>query len=106
MPVVVQVPNPRPDSFVQLIRTGGPRHDVVIDRAQITVQCWAPTTVAAAELAQTVRAHLGVIHQAEHQATVVYPPSELGGPANLPDPTSGSARYSWSVQIPVRGTAA
>jgi hypothetical protein len=104
-PVSTRVPNPRPTSFVLAFRTGGPRDSLVIDSAQLTIECWAPETVAAADLARTVRAHLGAMTGLTIGGVHVGRVAEMSGPANLPDPTSGDARYTWSIVLPVRGHA-
>lgn len=47
-------PNPMPDSFVTVERTGGGDRDR-IDRATLAVQCWAGGRKAAADMAYEVR---------------------------------------------------
>lgn len=95
--VATKVPDPRPAALVRVMRTGGPRRAVNIEAAQITVQTWAGTEVAAAELAQRVR---GLIHAAESFGTVeVLKVDEFSGPQNLPDPLTALPRYSFTMSI-------
>lgn len=54
VPVSSQVPNPRPERFVTVQRTGGPTRDLIIDDAQIDVFCWAESEAEAAKLAKSV----------------------------------------------------
>lgn len=101
-PVYVTIPNPRPATFVRVVRSGGPSVGVV-DDALVTVEAWAPSTVAAAALARTVRAQLSALAYARLATGDVIRVREAGGPANDPDPTSGSPRYSWTVEVRTRG---
>ena len=48
------VPSSRPESFVVVERTGGPRTDIVVERPMLDVQCWAQTRRDAALLADAV----------------------------------------------------
>lgn len=101
--VVKQVPNPRPSKFVQVFRTGGPTHNLVVDGAQLTVECWAETDAEAADLAALVRAALLAIRSDVVGTVTFYKVDELAGPADLPDPESDQARMTWSVVAFVRG---
>ena len=53
--VGAKVPNPRPATYVRAWANGGAAVNRVLERVQITVQVWAPSQVAASELAQTIR---------------------------------------------------
>ena len=48
------VPADRPESFVVVERTGGPRTDIVVERPMLDVQCWASGRRDAALLADAV----------------------------------------------------
>lgn len=50
IPVSTDVPADRPDRFVSVERTGGERTKI-LDRPELAIQCWAQSSVAAAELA-------------------------------------------------------
>lgn len=95
------IPITRPARFVRALRTGGPRHNMVVDAAQVTVECWADTDAEAQDLAQLVR---GVIN-AMPLDRVCYRIDEVGGPADLPDPDSNQSRTTWSVLVYLRGAA-
>lgn len=50
VPVVVSVPDPRPQSFVLVMRSGGGRSDAVRDIAGLDVEAWAATEAEASAL--------------------------------------------------------
>lgn len=102
-PVYSRVPTTRPATFVRVIRTGGPRRNLVVDDAQITVEAWAATDEAAHDLAQLCR---GILLAAPGVATAVRDVQELGGPALQPDPDSETPRYVFSHVVSLRGSAA
>lgn len=108
-PVGTRVPDPRPDRYIRLLRTGGVPPTIVTDGAQITVECWdrteagAVTTAAMARAILTAMPRRGII-LAGHPVQGV---EELSGPANLPDPLApGQARYTFSLLVHLRGAAA
>jgi hypothetical protein len=104
-PVEPRVPNPRPDRFVVVRRTGGTSRAVVIDDPQITVEAWGTDDADAHDLAQLCR---GLLHAAEGtvvDTVAVYRVAEVSGPGNLPDPESNHARYSQTFLAAMRGTA-
>ena len=104
-PVSTQVPNPRPAQFIRVLRTGGPEQNLVVDGAQVTVECWDNSAPAAAATARTVRAVLkSVKNVTTTSGDLLYGTEEFAGPALLPD-VSGQPRYSWTVQVHARGTA-
>ena len=105
VPVVHAVPHPRPAAFVQLTRTGGTNHAIVVDRAMVTVDCWAATSPAAMTLAQLVRAHLHAMNGEVVDGTAVYGVNELAGPGEVPDPDSDTPRVRQTFQIGLRATA-
>lgn len=96
------VPTARPDIFVRVFRTGGPR-DSVIDQAQLTIESWAPDSDTAETNAQTVRDVLNGLPGQILGGYPVYRVDELSGPGDLPDPLSDSRRSTWSVQVWIRG---
>lgn len=96
-PVHKNVPNPRPAKFVQVFRTGGPRSNLVVDGAQLTISVWADTDAAASDLAEVVRAVLNAVRSQIIGQSVFYKVNELGGPVDLPDPQSNQSRMTWSV---------
>jgi len=104
--VSVTVPNPRPSRFVLVPRIGGVRRNFVVDSATIAVECWDDTDAGAADLAALVRGLVGALPGQVLDGVPVYRVDEFAGPANLPDPRSAQARYTFTVSISYRGTAA
>lgn len=103
-PIIKVVPKERPARFVQVFRTGGPRRNLVVDDAQLTISCWALTDQDAATLAALVRGLLLAIKSDVINGVTFYKVEELGGPVDLPDPESNQSRMTWSVIASVRGT--
>lgn len=98
------IPNPRPERFVVIDRTGGPRRDLIVDEAQLTIDCWAADDVKAHDLAEIVRGIIGAAAGTATGGVQFYRIDELAGPQHLPDPDSAhQARYRWSVLAQVRG---
>jgi metal-dependent amidase/aminoacylase/carboxypeptidase family protein len=102
-PVRSKVPNPRPDAFYTVTRTGGPKRNLVTDEAQITVEAWGPDDETAHDMAQAARAYLNAMVGQTVNGAPVYRVDELAGPANIPDPLSEQPRYSQSFAVAIRG---
>lgn len=99
------VPNPRPATFVVARRSGGERTSLVVDTAVVTLEAWASTPAAAADLAEQCRS---VIHAAEGTVVddvPVYRVDDVGAPSDLPDPLSDQPRYQFSVLVATRGSS-
>lgn len=105
-PVVVatKVPNPRPDRFVKVTRTGGHQRDLITDLVQVTVECWAATDPDAADLARLVRAYVWMLAGTEAAGTWVRIVTEVGGPVAFPDPETNNPRYQFTAELNIRGT--
>ena len=103
-PVRSRVPNPRPATFVRVIRTGGPRRNIVTDQPTLTVESWASTCEAASDLAQRARQALHNLVGTQVDGVPIYRVDEASGPADLPDPLSDQARYSQTFSVALRGT--
>lgn len=97
------VPNPRPDTFVRIFRTGGIKATLVTDAAQLTIESWAPDADTACANAEAVRAHLNDMPGRVVDGHAFYKIEELSGPAELPDPVSKSRRFTWNALVHVRG---
>lgn len=97
------VPNPRPDTFIKVFRTGGPKATLVTDAAQITIESWAPDADTASTNAELVRAHVNDLPGRVVGSSTFYLVEELSGPAELPDPLSQSRRVTWTASIHTRG---
>lgn len=94
----IRIPNPRPNEFIRVLRTGGPKETLVSEAAQITVEAWAQTEQRASLLLSQCRALLNAADE------TIYGVHEFSGPANLPDPLSAQIRYTQSFQVRARGT--
>lgn len=97
--IATRVPNPRPGSWLRVMRTGGARENRFVDRPQITVEGWALNEDDAARLLNDARAWLNA---ADGQ---IFGVEEVGGPANLPDPTTAQIRYTMTLWLRIRGIA-
>ncbi len=102
-PVVSRVPSPRPPRFVRFERIGGPASSPVTDRPRLDVHCWGVDEEDAHDLMQLCRALLGAA-RGPYAGTVLARPA-VGGPQWLPDPASGQARFAFTFDITLRGTA-
>lgn len=90
---------------VRVLRTGtGSDVSLVVDPAQITVDCYAAKESQAAALIGLVRSLLLAAGHAGSMAGVTcYQVTPLGGPSNLPDPVTSAHRYTASFIVPLRG---
>ena len=82
------VPSSRPASFVTVERTGGGFDSVIIDRPTVAVQMWAPSRLAASELAYAVRDNILKMNELVGISKV-----SLNALYNFPDADSGTNRY-------------
>lgn len=98
------VPVPRPPVFIRILRTGGPRANLVVDGAQLTIESWASTAELASTNAEKVRAQLNALPEQRGVMPAIYRVDEMSGPAELPDPASASRRFTWSAIVAIRGT--
>lgn len=99
VPVVGQLPSPRPDRFVYLDRAGGDG-GLAYDEPLINVETWSGVSKADAyRLARQVRDHIlrhlppviGGIRVTRHTG--------VGGPSYQPPTTSGAYRYRWTIRV-------
>lgn len=104
-PVGQKTPNPRPARFVTIHRVGGPRRSIVADAPLLAVECWATTDPDAHDLAQLARALLHTARGRSLDGVAVYRIAEAGGPVNLPDPLSQQSRYTFTLEVALRGAA-
>lgn len=103
-PVYSKVPTTRPASFVVVRRVGGVRRNEVTDEPMLTVECWASTDEAAADLAALAFAHIDDMPGQTIEGTPVYRITDVSGPQYLPDPESQQPRYSFTFIAAMRGT--
>lgn len=100
-----QVPSVRPAELVKVSRTGGVRRDRVTDNAQLTFECWAESAVRASEICSQVRAYMFAAEGETIAGLFIYRVTEVGGPANFPDPESTSPRYQLTLAVASRYVA-
>lgn len=105
VPCSLSVPATRPAAWVRVLRTGGPQVDLITEDAQITLEAWADTPVAAEDLAYDVRHALQRMRRSNLDGIAVYRVAELAGPAYLPDPESHQPRWTFTVSVRARGVA-
>jgi hypothetical protein len=100
MPAVkmgTKTPATMPATFLKIIRTGGTRETLISDRAQITLEAYAVKETEAINLLSTARAWLNAADG------MIFGVTELGGPVNLPDPTTSNIRYTMTLWVRIRG---
>ena len=103
VPVGTRVPNPRPERFVLVRRVGGHRATLVTDAARLAVEAWDSSPANAADLAERCRSWLHAMAGTVQDDVPVYVVGDVGGPADLPDPLSDQPRYTFTVEVTVRG---
>lgn len=103
VPVSGRVPNPRPDRFVTISRTGGPRRNLVTDAAQLTVDSWGQSDPDALALAELARREVHRLARTTVAGLHIYGVDELSGPGVMPD-ESGQPRYRQTFTVATRGT--
>jgi len=98
--VATKIPAIRPAQLVKVRRIGGTSVNFVTDAPMVVFDCWAPTEIAAEDLARTVRAEVMAMPGQSDSCTYVV---EVGGPVNQPDPDSNSPRYVFTVIVHLHG---
>lgn len=97
VPCFADVPDPRPETFLTVERTGG-SSSLGVDRPGVAVQAWAPTRERAANLALTARDAL-ILRSIEVPQICR---CSVDSVYNFPDPDSRGARYQLSVSLVCR----
>ncbi len=92
-----------PPRFIHVMRTGGVLVNRIVDRAQVTLTCWAADVAAAERLAADVAL---AMTSASGSVDLVRGVGEISGPYFDPDPVTGRPRYSMTVPVTVRATRA
>lgn len=89
--------------YVRIRRTGGPAPTRVTDSPQVTVEAYDTRESTALALLGLARRALADMPGTELSGWAVKSVTELGGPANLPDPNTTSHRYTLTAVIQIRG---
>lgn len=105
VPTCQRVPNPRPAVFVRVLRVGGPRLNLVVDAATLTVEAWAADDDDAMALAQLTRALLHAMAGTTVDGVAIYRVQEFAGPAMQPDAVSDQPRAVATYSVETRGAA-
>lgn len=94
--VATKVPADRPAVFVRAWVNGGAAVNRVLERVQVTVDVWAPSTTAAAELAADIRtAFLG----GYTSMPLVRGVEEVTRPYSVPDEVSERYRATFALMV-------
>jgi len=89
--------------YLRVLRTGGPAPTRVTDSPQVTVEAYDTLESKALALLGKARRALADLPGTELQGWSVKSVTEMGGPANLPDPNSTSHRYTLTAVVQIRG---
>lgn len=102
-----KLPATLPAKSVLVTRTGGVSKDLVMDMAQVTIECRAGTAGEAERLAALVRGLVGAAEASGHLGDVpIYEVREFSAPYSDPDPRNEKfERFSATYQVAVRGFA-
>lgn len=101
-----RLPSALVGTFVRVFRTGGLVVERVVDQAQMTIEVYATETDTAHDVAQLVRGLLHAMEGTVQSGVPIYGVNEFAGPQDFPDPLTNKARYSFTVQVSMRGSAA
>ena len=95
-----------PARSVLVTRTGGTMSSLVVDQAQLTIECRAPTPAQAATLAGQVRDLMAAARREPTLCGVtVYGGTEMSAPYPDPDPDNNQlARWTQTSVLRVRAT--
>jgi hypothetical protein len=100
--VATAVPATMPTTMVKLSLTGGGRDGIASDRAQMTIECWAPDAPTASTLARTAYAHMLAAPGAVAGGVFIRKAETVGGVQFFPDPDITKPRYQFTVRWHVK----
>jgi hypothetical protein len=92
-----RVPDPRPASFVKVIRTGGHKVDLAYYEAQLTFECWGPDEDTAGNLAALTYGQFFAVAGEIVNGIFIRKIVEVGGIVNDQDQASTTPRYVFTV---------
>lgn len=98
VPAFSRVPAERPPILIRAVLTGSRRRSLIHRDARVTVECWAPTDTEAHQLGAQVEEALSNLDT----SWAFVPGGDggwVGGPAELPDPDSGTPRVVMTVNL-------
>lgn len=84
-----EVPNPRPDAFVVVDRTGGNHGSIALDQPLMTIQAWGKSKLKASELAYEVDLLIRSMQEDVDEVTYV----DRNSMYYYPDDESHTPRY-------------
>lgn len=102
--VATKVPATMPAKMVRVSLTGGSRSNLITDRVQLTVECWADDEPTASNLARKAHAHMLAAAGTITNGVWIRGVSEVGGVQFFPDPDTSKPRYQFTVRLSVRPT--
>lgn len=100
VPVASDVPDPRPDEWLQLRRSGGTKRPPVREQPRVDFFYWAATQPAAMAGALQVRTLVNNLHGTTTLGVTVYRVEEFLGPRQQDDPLTGTPRV-WMTLSPL-----
>jgi hypothetical protein len=103
-PVSSRIPNPRPDRFTRVARSGGVPNTDVSDAARLTVESWGPDAATCAADAALVQALLRQSRHTVVEGVTVSRVRVAGGPSDFPDPLSHHDRCVQTIEFTTRGS--
>jgi hypothetical protein len=89
--------------FVRVLRTGGPPATRVSDSPQVTVEAYHAKESGAVQLLERARRAVTDLPGTELSGFRVKSVDVIGGPANLPDPSTSLFRYTFTAVVQIRG---
>lgn len=100
--VATKVPATMPAKMVRVSLTGGSRTNLITDRVQLTVECWADDEPTASNLARTAHAHMHAASGAITSGVWIRAVDGVGGVQFFPDPDTSKPRYQFTIRWAVR----
>lgn len=87
----------QPGDFLKITRSGGTKESMVHENARVLLEAYGSTETRAIAILSRGR---GVLNA---QQGVLFGVTEVGGPNNLPDPTTHQIRYTQLLGVRKRG---